>query len=66
MAALPASLKQTVGVVGYSSALNRSLDIPDFSTTISFGALGSSRLALTFTPATPADEAVLQAAIDAA
>ena len=65
MAALPASLKQTVRVVGYSSALNRSLDTPDFSTTISFGALGSGRLALTFTPATPADEAVLQAAIDA-
>ncbi|MCZ6619707.1 MAG: transglutaminase-like domain-containing protein [Gammaproteobacteria bacterium] len=65
VATLPASLRQTIEVVGYSSSFDRTLGFADFSATVSFAALGSGRLGLTFPPATEADAAVLQAARDA-
>jgi transglutaminase-like putative cysteine protease len=62
---LPASLRNTVEIVTYSSELDRAFGSPDFSFSVSLPSLGSKRLGLTFDPATPGDEAVLQAARDA-
>ncbi|MEE8522890.1 MAG: transglutaminase domain-containing protein, partial [Thermoanaerobaculia bacterium] len=63
VATLPASLRLSVTLNGFSSAIDRALGNPSFAHTISLPALNSKRLGVTYEPATAADAQIIDDAI---
>ncbi|MFP2904788.1 transglutaminase-like domain-containing protein [Pyxidicoccus sp. 3LFB2] len=59
---LPSRLRHSVVLRGYDSALDRALESPSFTVSVSLPAVNSKRLGLQFDPASPADANTLRAA----
>ncbi|MDP1682855.1 MAG: transglutaminase-like domain-containing protein [Burkholderiales bacterium] len=59
LSALPTSVRHTTTIALYLSELDRALDAPGLSYTISLPALGYKRLGVTYVPATPADQQII-------
>jgi hypothetical protein len=62
--ALPSTLRASVTLTMYGSSIDRAMDTPGLSYTVSLPSLGSRRLAVSYTPATDADARLVQSYVD--
>lgn len=63
-ATLPSALRHSLRISLYSSALDQSEDLPSMSGTLSLPSIGLRRVSVNYRPASAADEALIQSAID--